>query len=84
MVEIVVEWYEHPDIEAIDDHVAEKFKRVDLFDKYLDTFSSVIHREDWRRFALRWVEDWISELEDIRELIEELDEDEREEVTIDE
>jgi hypothetical protein len=85
MVEKTVKWYDHPDILEIDEYVQDLISpsKVDLYDAYLGTFNEVTNREAWKPVVFRWIDALVYDLQFILELVEELDEDEREEVTID-
>ena len=66
-----VEWYEEPEIEAIDDLV-EKIDReydVKLLDSYMETFTDT-SRKEWMVESKRWAHNLMDELEG---LIEEID-----------
>ena len=67
----VVEWYEEPQIEAIDDMVEKIDKEYDvkLLDAYMETFQDT-DKKTWIVESKRWANNLIDELEG---LIEEID-----------
>ena len=63
------EWYEHERIEEVD-HFAKKHLTKIEFQEYLGTFTG--EYEDWSTAISRWIEDKISVLQTIQELVDDL------------
>jgi len=63
------EWYEHEKIEEIDDFVEEHLTKKE-YDDYLATFTN--EYVDWKPEIERWLEDKISTLQTIQELVDDL------------
>ena len=66
------DWYECELIEEIDDFVKKHLTKEDL-DQYFDTFSGSSY-EDWPSDIGRWLEDKISALQVIQDLVDDLPE----------
>ena len=69
-------WYECERIEEIDDFVEKHLTEKD-YNNYLSTFTD--EYEDWKPTIARWIEDKITALESLQELIDDLPEELEEE-----